>query len=137
MNARRLQTGFSLVSAIFIVVVVSMIAGVMVNLGNTQRATPVLALMGLRADAAAASGMEWAIATVLAAGACPAVGTAFGFPGSALEGFTATITCNAEALVEGARSYRVYQLVVTAEAGQEGAEDHFRRTLAASVSDAP
>lgn len=137
MNARRLNGGFSLVSAIFIVVVVAMIAGAMVNLGNVQRTTPLLALMGLRASAAAASGMEWAIATVLATGACPAIGSSVGFAGTALEGFTATIGCSAAPLVEGARSYTVYQLTVTAEAGQEGAEDHFRRRLTASVSDAP
>lgn len=137
MSARLPQRGFSLVSAIFIVVVVAMIAGFMVNLGNVQRATPVLGLMGQRAGAAAASGMEWAIATVLATGACPVAGTSFGFAGAALENFTATIGCSATPLVEGARSYTVYQLTVTAEAGQEGAEDHFRRRLTASVSDAP
>jgi MSHA biogenesis protein MshP len=136
MNIRSKQDGFSLVSAIFIVVVVAMIAGFMVNIGSIQRATPVLALMGLRAGAAAASGMEWTMATVLDTGTCPAVGTDFGFTGTALEGFTATIECRAEALNEGARSYTVFQLTVTAEAGQEGTEDYFRRRLTASVSNA-
>ena len=71
------QRGCSLVASIFLVVVVAMIAGFMVNIGTLQQAETTLGLMGLRANAAAGSGLEWALARVLAANSCPAPGTAF------------------------------------------------------------
>lgn len=80
---RRDHGGFSLVSATFIVVVVALLAGFLVNIGNAQRATTSFALQGLRASAAVQSGMEWAIARVLRDGACVASGRPFGLEGLA------------------------------------------------------
>ena len=74
------QWGCSLVASIFLVVV-AMIAGFMVNIGTLQQAETTLGLMGLRANAAAGSGLEWALARVLAANSCPAPGTAFALKG--------------------------------------------------------
>ncbi|MCC7121249.1 MAG: agglutinin biogenesis protein MshP, partial [Gammaproteobacteria bacterium] len=58
-------------SAIFLVVVVALTAGYVVAIGNAQRTGSVLALLGARAGFAAQSGVEWAVATVVATHACP------------------------------------------------------------------
>ena len=137
MISPRAQRGFSLVASIFLVVVVAMIAGFMVNIGTLQQAETTLGLMGLRANAAAGSGMEWALARVLAANSCPAPGTAFALPGSSLAGFAVTLDCSAHNVTEGARSYLTFRVVATARYGQPGREDFFQRSLVASIANPP
>ena len=132
----NLQRGFSLVAAMFLVIIVGMIAGFMVNISNVQRAETTLGLMGMRANAAAASGMEWAVAETLAANRCPA-NTSFGLSGTVFNGFTVTTQCIARAVTEGARSYSTFRLTTIASFGQAGREDFYQRTLVASVANPP
>ena len=93
--------------------------------------------MGLGANAAAGSGLEWALARVLAANSCPAPGTAFALPGNSLAGFTVRIDCSARNVTEGARSYLTFRVVATARYGQAGREDFFQRSLVASIANPP
>ncbi|MBI4692687.1 MAG: pilus assembly protein MshP [Gammaproteobacteria bacterium] len=134
---RRTQRGFSLVTAIFIVVVVSLIAGYMVNLGSSQQAATNFALLGARASFAAESGMEWATRQVVTTDACFTNGTSFALAGGALGGFTVTLSCAETSVTEGAVTYKVFTLGSTATLGTEGAEDYFSRTLSATVANAP
>ncbi len=53
------QKGFTLVQAVFILVVLSLIGVAMVRLSGVQSSTSVLALQGARAYQAARSGLEW------------------------------------------------------------------------------
>lgn len=131
------QRGFSIVSAIFLVVVVSMLAGYMVNIGNAARVSTTMSLMGARATAAAHSGIEWAAARVIADGACFSSGTQFGLDGTALNGFSVAVECSAQAITEGARSYQIFNLSATARYGAEGSEDYYRRRLTATIASTP
>ncbi|MGD9603591.1 MAG: hypothetical protein AB7O21_18810 [Gammaproteobacteria bacterium] len=134
---RRHQGGFSLVSATFIVVVVAMLAGYLVNLGNAQRAATSFSLQGLRAHAAVQSGMEWAIARVLRDGACVAPGSTFALDGAGLEELRVSVDCVATTVTEGARTYPMFRLTASARRGTEGGEDYYSRRLTASIVAAP
>lgn len=134
---RRKQQGFSLVTAIFIVVVVALIAGYMVNIGSAQQSTANFALLGARASFAAESGMEWATQQVVANDACFAGGTSFDLTDGALAGFTVSLECAATSVTEGAATYKVFTLGATASYGTAGTEDYFSRTLSATVANAP
>lgn len=127
------QAGMSLVSAIFLLVVVTMIAGYAVSIGSAQQADTTLALLGRRADFAARSGLDWAMLKALDDGACPA-NTSFSPEGNGIGDFTVSVDCSAATVTEGGSSYPVFTLVVTASRGNEGQEEYVRRTVTGQVS---
>lgn len=134
------QSGFSLVSAIFLVVVVALIAGFMVSIGGLQRSASANAVVAKRAHFAARSGIEWAVHQVLsnpAAPECFTLPTSFGFSGIGSGGMRVSFDCNETEVTEGAVSYSVFDLEAIAEFGVSGSEDYFRRVLSASVATPP
>lgn len=134
MKAR--QRGFSLVSAIFIVVVLAFVGLMMVTIGEMQRATVSHAVQGARAYQAARSGLEWAIHQSVAASACTSLpSTNLTVPG--LDGFRVAVTCAQSDVTEGGANYQVFALVATAEYGAFGDVYYFSRILRATVTNAP
>ena len=71
-SALKTRAGFSLLAAIFLLVVLGALAAYMVVIGSVQQATPVFALQGAQAEKAARSGVEWALHQALQAGAVAA-----------------------------------------------------------------
>lgn len=59
------QKGFTIVQAVFILVVLGMLGAYMVTMSTVQQATSTQALMQARAYQAARSGLEWGIAATL------------------------------------------------------------------------
>ena len=57
---RKIQQGFSLVSAIFLLVVIAMLGTFAVTLSTTQHQSAAMDVMGSRAYQAARAGIEWA-----------------------------------------------------------------------------
>lgn len=137
MRRHSTQGGFSLVSAVFLLVVVAMIAGYAVSLGTAQQGDATLALLARRADFAAQSGLDWAIARVINADACPGSGTSFTPSGPGLDSFTVGVACTSVTVTEGAVAYPVYSLTVSATMGSESTEDFARRAVTAQVSGKP
>ena len=89
----RSQNGFSIIGAIFIIVVVALIAAFLVGIGASQRTSSAHAVVALRAHFAAMSGVEWAVHQVLANPASPACfanGTSFTVPGVGSGNFRVT-----------------------------------------------
>lgn len=135
----KASRGFSLVTAIFLLVVVALLAGFLVNIGTTQHAGGALATTAARARFAAASGIEWGVRRVLAGGG----GTCFGSPATfTLNGpgsppFDLTVTCTATPVSEALTTYVVFDLEAVAEFGAQGSADYVSRRLAASVTSAP
>lgn len=129
----RQQAGMSLVSAVFLLVVVSMIAGYAVSIGSAQQAGTTLALLGRRADFAARSGLDWAMLKTIDDGACPANGS-FSAEGNGIGDFTIDVSCSTATVTEGATSYPVFTISVTATRGNEGDEEYVRRTVTGQVS---
>jgi len=66
------QKGFSIIMAIFILIVLSLLGSYMVKLSGVQHATAVSAIQGARAYYAARAGAEWGIAQLLNNDSCAA-----------------------------------------------------------------
>lgn len=145
MKIKRVK-GFSLVSAIFLIVVVAALGTFMVTIGTTQQQTATFSVMGTRALSAADSGLQWAIRRAIRdAGAglnCTAPPAAAGqvnftLNNGVLAGFNTQISCSVQSFTEGADTYNVYTLVSSASLGAVGSGDYFRRAIRATVTSAP
>lgn len=115
--------GFSLITAIFLLVVLAALGAFMVVFTGQQQTTLQVDVLGVRAYYAARAGTEWALYRALdpdntiAPGAavfapCPA-GTLDPLGGS-LSPFTVVVTCTSSDHTEGGKSIRVYEIVSTA-----------------------
>lgn len=96
-RAQRMR-GFSLVTAIFLLVVLAGLAIAMVSISTVQHTQSAMDVQGVRAEQAARAGLEWGlrqqVAAGLAAGA-PCIGaSAFALPaGTTLSPFTVSVQC--------------------------------------------
>ena len=123
------QSGFSVVAAIFLLVVLAVLSVIIASVTGLQQASSQLDILGVRAYQAARSGVEWGAHRVLDPNhtlnpatcspavmpSCPAVSTNLtGLPGS-LSPFTITVGCIASPpTTEGNRSVAVFTLTATA-----------------------
>ena len=104
---RDLQRGFSLVSAIFLLVVIAALGTFAVTLSTTQHQSAAMDVMGSRAYQAARAGIEWAAYQVAnsASNAPAAAPCATSFAQNSLGGtlvpFAVTVNCSAASHVEG------------------------------------
>jgi MSHA biogenesis protein MshP len=126
----RLGAGFTLVSAIFLVVVLAVMAVSLVSLATVQHITSAQMLQAVRANYAARAGVEWAIAR---ANAGCVTGPAFTLGGT-LSDFSVTVTCTRTDHPVGTATPQAYYLVeVVAEAGGNGTPDFVRRQAQAKI----
>jgi len=127
-NILKDERGFSLVSALFILVALAVLGVGMVILSGVQARLPVLALRGAQAYQAANAGIEWGSFQAVNSGTC-AASTTF-----TVENYQVTVTCNANPpFTEGGTSYIVYDLVSSAQQGVYGSPEHIYRQLDARV----
>ncbi|QKY09703.1 agglutinin biogenesis protein MshP [Janthinobacterium lividum] len=97
-RARRMR-GFSLVTAIFLLVVLAALAAVMVNISTFQQTESAMDVQGVRAEQAARAGLEWGLQKQISAGlttgaACLGT-TTFSLPaGTTLSAFSVTVQCS-------------------------------------------
>jgi MSHA biogenesis protein MshP len=124
------QAGFSLVSAIFLLVVLALLGALITSVTGMQQASGQLDLLGVRAYHSARAGMEWGASQVLDPNnalnpascapvvmpSCPASPTNLSSLGGSLSGFTVSVTCQSVDTTEGnvSRNVRVFQIVATA-----------------------
>jgi len=132
------QRGFSIVAALFLIVVVAALGAFAVRIGAGQQQTVNLALLGTRALAAANSGIEWGAYRALKASSC--VNATLNLTEAALNGFTVNVTCsNATTHVECpiAEPNCVYRIDATAIAGTYGMPDYVSRHVYATFTSVP
>lgn len=118
----RSERGFSLVAAIFLLVIIAALGVFMLSVYTTQRATLNQDIQGVRAYHAAKAGVEWATFQVLSpentipvsAPAACAAGTGAPVFAGALTGFVVSVTCALTTTTEGSNTIRVYELTSTA-----------------------
>lgn len=131
------QRGFSLVGAVFLLTVLAALGTWAVTLSSVQHGNALLGPLSARAHFAARSGVEWAAWQIVrnaAAGLnCPG-NSSVPVSGGALTGFSIGVACNPQSVTEGASTYMVYSLDVTASRGTAGAADHVSRTLHAEIA---
>jgi MSHA biogenesis protein MshP len=128
------SAGFTLVSAIFLMVVLVVLSVSLVTLSSVQHTTAAQQLQTSRATYAARTGVEWAVQK--AQGGCPAGPTTL-TPGGTLSGFTVSVTCTAtdHTLPGGTQQY--YVVDVTATAGTYGGPDYVSRRIQSKVLGPP
>jgi MSHA biogenesis protein MshP len=143
------QAGFSLVMAIFFIVVLAALAAFAVQIAMSQYQAADVELLEARAQAAADAGIEWganltlhASPVVFCAGAAP-VSKTFTLPQGALKGFVVTVACTPTqhqiySVSSGTwQAYTVYALAATASSGTYGGPDYAARTVTRNVTNAP
>jgi MSHA biogenesis protein MshP len=93
-SATKRQRGFSIVSAIFLLVVLSGLGAAMLTFSNAQHTSSAQDMQGTRAYQAARSGLEWGIFKLMNPPApCFDSPTSFVPPAPTLSSFTVTVTC--------------------------------------------
>lgn len=128
------MAGFALVSALFLIVVLSALGAYLVNVVAVQHATPALRVQSARAEAAARSAMGWAVRRALDHGDCPASGSwSFGAADGALNGFRIRLRCSRSEHDLGGAITPYYVIDVSAESGDYGSADFVARSVQAKV----
>lgn len=129
---RARAKGFAMVSAIFLMVVLALLGGLMVTMSNTQQIGAVRDTIGTRAYYAARAGLEWGLYQATQSGTC---GTSPMPAAVAATGFSVQVVCVATGpFDEGSTPIVVYQVTSTASTGTLGSHDHAERQLQAIVS---
>ena len=137
------QGGFSLVTAIFILVILAGLGASMVTFSTAQHSTVAMDIQSARAYQAARAGIEWgAYETLRVPGfSCPAAAAIYTmtFAGTPLAGFTTVVTCSSTTHSEGANTVGANTVVVsilnsTAVYGVVNTPDYVTRQLSARVA---
>jgi MSHA biogenesis protein MshP len=110
MISKKKQSGMSIISAIFVMVVLGMLGLYMTSLNSMQHAGSSLSLQSHRAFYSAQSGQEWFVWYTKTNNACPADGTNF-----TIQNFTVLInSCTATVITEGSKNYKIFDTEITA-----------------------
>jgi len=139
------QHGFSLVTAIFILIILAALGAYMVTIGATNRATNTAALQGARAYQAARTGIDWSIYMITTAidqatarSNCNAVinANSFSITAAGLNGFTVNTACTFTSHdQQGSNNVTVYSITSTATSGGNyGDLDFVQRSISATIS---
>jgi MSHA biogenesis protein MshP len=128
------QFGFSLVPALFLLVVLAALGVVAVRLAGVQQQTVVLAMQSGRAYAAARSGIDWSAYQALVNGSCAA--STLTLTEAGLAGFSVDTNCISTTHTEGPNTVRVYVIDAFAWSGSYGTPDYVSRRVRATVTDA-
>ncbi len=118
------QAGFTLVQAIFAVVVLSLLGITMMRLIGVQSATSVMAVQQARAYQAARSGLDWGAARAAHAADDSECNGIFD-----VDAFSVTVICTSQSFTEGATGpYNIYRISASAVYGTVGSVDYISRT---------
>lgn len=140
------QAGFSLVMAIFLIVVLAALAAFAVQIAMTQYQAANVELLESRAQAAADAGLEWGANLTLRAApaicAAAPVTKSFTVTQGALKGFVVTVACTPTqhqiySVSGGWQTYTVFALASTATSGTYGGADYVARSASRNVTLAP
>lgn len=135
------ERGFSLVSAIFLLVVIAALGTFAVTLSTTQHQSQTMDIMGARAYQAALAGVEWVAfnvnqqaASSPAAWAGCAVGATVAVGGNLAPFSPVTVNCNATSAVEGTSTIWVYAVSAAARTGVVGDIDYVEQVATAKLA---
>lgn len=141
------EAGFSLVMAVFLIVVLAGLAAFAVQIAMTQYAASDAELLKARAQAAADAGIEWGANLTLRAApaicAAAPVSKSFTLTQGALKGFVVTVACTPTqhqiySVSTGTwQTYTVFTLASTASSGTYGGPDYVARSVSRNVTLAP
>ena len=125
--SRARQSGLSIISAIFMLVLLAALAAFMLTFSMTSNVTQAQDIQGSRAYWAARSGLEWGAYRVVQDNACATTTLT-------LSGFTVAITCTPSGpYQEGGSNVNIYRITATANQGTLGSVGYVERQLQATV----
>lgn len=128
------ERGFSLVSAIFLLVVIAALGAFAVTLSTTQQQSAALDVQGARAYQAARAGIEWGAYQVLRNSSCIASSPLAALPNT-LAGFTGTVECSSSGpITEGGVTVTIFQLTSTAWQGAAATPSYVQRQISVSIA---
>ncbi len=126
------QDGFSLVAAIFLVVVLAGLGAVAVRISVAQSSSASSALRGVQALHAAKSGVAWASHRALAGNCGNQTAT---LTEGGVNNFSVTTRCNQTTHTEGAATTNVFIIDVLAASGNYGTSDYVSRRVQVKITD--
>jgi MSHA biogenesis protein MshP len=129
------EKGFSVITAIFLLVVMATLGAAMLTFSSVQQSAGALDLQGIRAYQTARAGIELGVYKVLRPGVASCGSTTLTLSGS-LAAFTNNVDCSASAVyTEGSSTVTVYSVISTAKSqGAPGSANYVERRLTVSVS---
>ena len=127
------ESGFSLISAIFLLVVIAALGTFAVTLSTTQQQSSALDVLGSRAYQASRAGIEWGAYQVLQNGVCPATTTLPAMPNT-LANFSVKIDCQRAAASEANATVTIYQLTSTATQGTVATPNYVERQMTVTIA---
>lgn len=130
---RNCQHGFSIVSAIFLLVILSAMGAFMLTFSNVQQMTSAQDLQGGKAYQAARAGIDWGAYQILQ-GSNPSCTGAPSLGGN-LASFNLVVQCTSYGpYTEGANTFHLYQITATANSGTLGSTTYVERQIQATIA---
>ncbi len=130
---RRSEGGFALIAALALLVVLGSTGAIMLRLSTVQQNGTTLAILGVRAEQAARSGIEWALHRTVTLDDCPAPVSTLTLTEGALGGHRVVVRCTASRHDEGSDSRLIVALRAEASRGAIGDRDFVYREMEATA----
>jgi len=131
---KQVQSGFSLVPALFLLVVLAGLGVIAVRMMAVQQQTVVLAMQSARAYAAARTGIDWSAYQAVVNSSCASSTLALTEAG--LAGFSVQTSCSSTTHSEGPNTVSVYVIDAFAWSGSYGTPDYVSRRIRSTLTDA-
>lgn len=138
------QRGFSLVSAIFLLVVIAALGAFAVTVSTAQQQSAALDVLGSRAYQASRAGVEWGAFQLIQSGVAGGAFATACQPGptsapvalaGTLASFNVTVSCAATSHAEATTTLWVYRLSsLAATPGQPGTADYVERQISVTIA---
>ena len=127
------QRGFAAIAAIFLIVILAALGGFMLTFSNTQQLTSAQDLQGTRAYWAARAGLEWGLASTVAA-SCPTGTQTLSIPIPPVT-FSVAVTAAADTYSEGVSISVICRItsVATVPGAAVGSLGYIERSVSASL----
>ncbi len=109
------QKGFSILTAIFVLIVLSMLGGYMARLSGVQHFSTSYVVEGARAYQAANAGIEWALGRIADGGSCNGHIDKKTLVFDGLDNFQVTLSCDAFTSTEANEDVAVYVITAISE----------------------
>jgi MSHA biogenesis protein MshP len=131
----RHQSGFALIPALFLIVVLGALAVVAIRVGTGQQQAVTMSLQQARALSAAQTGIEWGAYQALKGSSCVA-STTLSLTEAALKGFSVIVTCAAVTFSTVPKPTQSYVLNSSATSGLYGQPGYVRRVVSGTYTNA-
>lgn len=130
------QSGFALVSAIFILVILAGLGAAMVTFSGAQQSAIAMDIQSARAYQAARAGVEWGAYQAARVPGFTCAGTPFSlsFSGTDLAAFSTQVSCASSTHNEAGNTITMFQFTANATHGTVNTPDYVAREVGARIA---